>query len=76
MEDKKTKYKRNLEELNKRNQSFIVVLERLTLQHGKLVDISANSIYKLLQQNVKMEAMHYESLNMLTPEKAKVIKNF
>lgn len=38
MEDKKQRYKALLEELADKNHQFVDVLEKLTKQHGKLVD--------------------------------------
>ena len=41
MEDRKARYKAMLEDLNSKNHSFIEILEKLTKQHGSLVDSAA-----------------------------------
>lgn len=76
MEDKKQKYKSTLQELNQKHTQFNDILEKLTKQHGKVVDLSAQTVRRMLETTVNTELIHYDSLNLLAPDKAKVIKNF
>lgn len=76
MEEKKTKYKQSMEVLNQKNQEFITILNDLTKKHQGVIDLSAIGIKRIMEGSVGNELMHYESLNILTPEKAKIIKNF
>lgn len=76
MEEKKLKYKTTLQDLNEKHQLFNDILERLTKQHGNIVDVSSQTVRKMLEATVNTELVHYDSLNLLAPDKAKVIKNF
>ncbi|CDW77825.1 gram domain-containing protein [Stylonychia lemnae] len=76
MEEKKLKYKNVLQDLNQKNHQFLDVLEKLTKQHGLLVDSAAQSVRKMFETTVNTELIHYDSLNLLAPDKAKNIKNF
>jgi hypothetical protein len=76
LEEKKARYKTTLEELNSKNKVFIEMLEKLTGQHGSLVENAATTVRKMFENTVNTELIHYESLNMLAPDKAKIIKNF
>ena len=74
MEEKKQKYKVLLEDLSQKNHTFVEVLEKLTKQHGSLVDQASSTIRTVFEATVGTELNHYDSLNMLAPDKAKQIK--
>lgn len=76
MEDKKAKYKASIQELHQKNHELIELLEKMTKSHGNLVDASAQTVRKVFETSVNTELMHYDSLNLLAPDKAKIIKNF
>lgn len=76
MDDKKAKYLNTLEQLDQKNQQFIVSLEKLTKEHQGLIDYTAGAVRRFLDSCVTTELNHYQNLNMITPEKAQVIKNF
>jgi len=76
LEEKKARYRQGLEELNSKNKVLIDMLEKMTKQHGSLVEVSAHTIRKMVESTVNTEVNHYESLKLLTPEKAKLINNF
>jgi len=76
MEEKKAKYKITLEDLSSKNHEFIEILEKLTSEHSLLVETAALSVRKVFETTVNTELIHYDSLNLLTPDKARNIKNF
>lgn len=51
-------------------------MERLTKEHQELIDYSATTVKRFMENCVSTELTHYENLNLITPEKAQVIKNF
>ena len=70
MEDKKLKYQGTLEKLDQKNKLFISALEILTKEHQGLIEFSAGAIKRFLETDVNTELIHYENLNLITPEKA------
>jgi hypothetical protein len=76
MEDKKAKYLATMDQFEAKNAQFIGSLERLTKEHQGLIDYSAGTVKRFLETCVTTELIHYENLNLITPEKAQVIKNF
>lgn len=76
MEEKKAKYKGTLEQLEQRNQQFISSLEKLTKEHQGLIEYSTDTVKRFLETCANTEVIHYENLNLITPEKAQVLKNF
>lgn len=76
MEEKKQRHKATLDLLQQRNTQLISSLESLTNDHQTLVDYSTGIAKQFLEKCVSTELGHYENLNLITPEKAQVIKNF
>ena len=76
MEEKKSKYKGTLDMLDEKNKHFILALEILTKEHQGLIEYTTSAVKRFLETCVNTEIMHYENLNLITPEKAMVIKNF
>lgn len=52
------------------------MLEKMTKQHGSLVEASAHSVRRMVEDSVNTEVSHYDGLKLLTPEKAKNINSF
>lgn len=59
-----------MDQFDQKNQQFIESLENLTKEHQGLIDYSANTVKKFLETCVSTELVHYENLNLITPEKA------
>jgi hypothetical protein len=48
----------------------------LSKEHQTLIDFTAETVKQLMEQCLRSEMNHYEGLNLITPDKGQVIKNF
>ena len=76
MEEKKELYTSQFSTFEPINSEFQKSFESLTQFHESLISNSSTAVKKGLETYLNAELAHFESLNILTPEKAAVIKKY